>query len=146
MMTSDGISAQDWTRIEKCCVKIVEASSKNIDDSLLVSNLFKELHNLEKKYGRTPSILATMADYSEDKQIELSLLKEAYVSALEIDDDKNKTYISASLAEFYTERLEDLKKFNFWLNKLFYHLEKYSDDYARSVYESLREEFREEFL
>lgn len=137
MVTSDGISDADWNIVRQCTEGIVQASSLGADDSLLISNLFSELRKLEAVYGRLPSILATEADFTEDICREQSLLKEAYASAYELSDYKNMTYVSASLAEFYIERMQNLKKAVFWQEALSGNLCNYSDEYVEEVLKDL---------
>ncbi len=139
MTTSDGISSAEWERVEECAEAIVAASAKNLDCGLLVSNMLKLLNGLKDKYGRLPSILATEADYVEDQQIELSLLKEAYISACEIRDEKNIAYIAASLAEFYLESEVDINKVEFWKTKLERALMVFDDSYLSSVLSDVTE-------
>lgn len=86
------------------------------------------------RYGRLPSLLATEAGYVEEEQVELSLLKEAYSAFCEIEDDKNKSFVSASLADYYVDRCIDEIRAAYWLLELESNLSKYSDDYLQSVY------------
>lgn len=133
MATSDGISDADWQLVRQYAEEIVEASSNGVDSHLLSSNFMRLLKRLEKKYGRLPSILATTADYTEDAIYEMSLLKEAYITACELNDKKNKSYISASLAEYYIEQMPDNEKHQYWLMILLENSKKYTDDYIDSV-------------
>lgn len=139
MATSDGISDSDWGAVRDCAEEIARASSVEADDKLLVANLIRELRKLEAVYGRLPSILATEADYTEDEVKELSLLKEAYVTACELDDNKNKAFISASLAEYYVEQVFDRKKAAYWMQELLCNLNNHPDTYLESVYTDVKE-------
>ena len=134
MNTSDGISESDWDVIRGCAEAIVAASADDVDDSLLVANLLRELDRLEVVYGRLPSILATKADYVEDNTQKLVLLKESYVTACEINDLKNKSYISAALAEYYVEDLFNAQLARYWLQELRRDLNLHWGDYLESVY------------
>lgn len=116
MTTSDGISDVDWDEIEKISFSIASAIEKGDDSTVLVEKLFNKLDFLENKYGKLPSIAATRADYTDCPLKQLSLLKEAYASSLEIDDRKNMAYISASIAEFYMENDAHPDKVRFWAN------------------------------
>ena len=142
MKTSDGIPSADWEYVEVCAEEIVAASANDLDCSLLMSNMRKLLNRLRDRYGRLPSILATEADYVEDPQLELSLLKEAYISACEINDEKNIAFISASLAEFYLESEVHINKAEFWVLKLKGALELFPDSYLSTVLSDVTEEIR----
>ena len=142
MVTSDGISSADWSGVEECAEDIVAASANDLDCGLLMSNMHKQLNRLKSKYGRLPSILATEADYVEDQILELSLLKEAYISACEISDEKNIAFIAASLAEFYLESVIDINKAEFWRAKLEDALVLFSDSYLSSVLSDVTEEIQ----
>lgn len=142
-MTSDGISDADWSCVEESAEDIVAARMDGADHGLLVANMHSLLDRLKVKYGRLPSILATEADYVENSQYELSLLKEAYLSACEIGDTKNIAFIAASLSEYYLEGLIDIKKAGFWKIKLEKALEDFSDSYLSSVLADVGEEIKE---
>jgi hypothetical protein len=136
--TSDGISDAEWDVIQQFAEQIADANSLGASDQFLASGLKRELKKLASKYGRLPSIVATEADYTRDKVKELSLLKEAYVGSCELSDFKNKSYIAASIAEYYVERVLDIGKANYWLSQLQESLKGYSDDYLVSVYEDVK--------
>lgn len=140
MSTSDGIKSTDWEIILEYTADVVNASAAGCDDTLLLNRLFKKLEVLEQMYGRLPSILATRADFLDDEKQSISLLKEAYVSACEINDLKNQTFISNSLTEAYLEDLIDLNLAKYWLNVFADDLKLYSDDYLIESYEELEGE------
>ena len=94
MKNSYKIKKLDWDVIVDCAAQICNSTASGIDETFLVDNLFRELKLLKVKYGRHPSILATEADYVEDAELKINLLKEAYSTACEISDFKNKAYIS----------------------------------------------------
>ena len=85
-------------------------------------------------------VLATEADYIDDEELKVSLLKEAYCTACEISDFKNKAYISSSLVELYLDEINDLIKAKYWINIFTSDLSLYSDDYLLE----LQEEFKSE--
>ncbi|RYD17418.1 MAG: hypothetical protein EOP88_26685 [Verrucomicrobiaceae bacterium] len=78
-MTPDGISTADWNRVHEAACRIVNAIM--MDDDVLsdhhTSSLFEILDELERRYGRLPSILATRADFSDDPLEAIPLLEEA---------------------------------------------------------------------
>lgn len=81
MATSDGIATNDWETIRDLALTVVNRSGAGDDASLDRKSLRHALDKLEKKYGRLPSILSTRANYVDDSELSLSLLKDAYVTA-----------------------------------------------------------------
>ena len=132
MPTSDGISDAEWDVVRFHSESIVDADSNDIESGILVRRLLDELDKLKNKYGRLPSILGTEADYVDDEIAQLSLLKEAFVSASEMSDAANKVYIATSLVEFYLSSGE-VCRVKFWSEKLEFCLAEFSDSYAESV-------------
>lgn len=128
MATSDGIDARDWEVIGDLAVAVVNRSREGGDASLDRKRLLRALDKLEKKYGRLPSILSTRADYVDDFEVSLSLLKEAYVTASERSDAKNKAFISSTLSEMYLETFQRKDLARFWLGLFRKDLESYSKD------------------
>lgn len=82
-MTPDGIRTEDWDRVHAAACEIVNASS--MDDPVLCEHhtvlLFETLDELERHYGRIPSILATRADFTDDPQVAILLLEEALLAS-----------------------------------------------------------------
>ena len=128
MPTSDGINDDDWDQIHHDAAAIVEASSGGLDTSLLTSRLMDQLSYLEEKYGRLPSLLATRADFIEDETLTRALLKEAYITALELEDDINAKEICLSIFESYRELDSDHPLGSFWAELLRSHLEDSPDE------------------
>lgn len=128
MATSDGIEASDWEAIGDLAVAVANRSGAGDDASLDRKRLLRALDKLEKKYGRLPSILSTRADYVDDPGFSLSLLKEAYVTADERSDVKNKAFISSTLSEMYLETFQRKDLARFWLGLFTTDLESYSED------------------
>lgn len=111
LATSDGISGRYRDEVEKLTLSIASAIEKEDHAAMFVDKLFNKLDYLEKKYGKLPSITGTRADYTDCPLEQLSLVKEAYASSLEINDKKNM----ASIAEFYMENNDaDPNKVRFW--------------------------------
>ncbi len=135
MTTSDGIFDVDWDEIEKISFSIASAIEKGDNSTVLVEKLFNKLDFLEDKYGKLPSITATRADYTDCPLKQLSLLKEAYASSLEINDKKNMAYISASIAEFYMENDAYQDKVRFWASIFLSYIETLAknDEYLNFV-------------
>ncbi|HDP4854863.1 hypothetical protein P4204_25355 [Pseudomonas aeruginosa] len=103
MTTSDGITDSDWESIIISAEEIAELTGREIDARFAQKKILFQLDRLEKKYGRLPTILSTKADYIDSTDERLSLLKEAYITADEIQDKKNKAFISSSIIEVYLE-------------------------------------------
>lgn len=141
MATSDGIDARDWEVIGDLAAAVANRTGSNFDASLDRKRLLRALDKLEKKYGRLPSILSTRADYVDDPELSLSLLKEAYVTADERSDVKNKAFISSTLSELYLESFQRKDLARFWLELFKKDLENYSEDeYLQNLYEELFKE------
>lgn len=141
MATSDGIDARDWEVIGDLAAAVANRSGADSDASLDRKRLLRALDKLEKKYGRLPSILSTRADYVDDPELSLSLLKEAYVTADERSDVKNKAFISSTLSELYLETFQRKDLARFWLELFKKDLENYSEDeYLQNLYAELFKE------
>jgi hypothetical protein len=78
--TPDGIARVDWDRVHQLAVDIVTASAS--DDANTVAQATRQLHavldELEARYGRLPTIVATRADYLDDPGQQEQALLEAY--------------------------------------------------------------------
>lgn len=144
MITSDGIEGGDWEEIMTLSAAVANQTSIGLDSGLETKRLMRALDKLEKKYGRLPSILSTRADYVDNADVSISLLKEAYVTADENSDVKNKVFISSSLAEMYLDTLENKQLASFWVETLKKDLEKYPDDeYFNDLYVELTQRLDE---
>ena len=144
MVTSDGIEGDDWEEIVTLSAAVANQASIGLDSGLETKRLMRALDKLEKKYGRLPSILSTRADYVDDADVSISLLKEAYVTADENSDVKNKVFISSSLAEMYLDTFENKQLASFWVETLKKDLEKYPDDeYFNDLYVELTQRLDE---
>ena len=137
MKTSDGISSDDWDQVKDYAAKIAHSSDDKKYCKLL-NEMNALLFELQHKYGRLPSILATRADYTTDAEKRLKLLKEAYVTALESNDDKNIAFIAADMLEFAMEEKQSSEVTCFWLQRLGSALQNYNDDYLAEVYSSAK--------
>tara|TARA_B100001105_G_C22321808_1_gene412877 strand:+ start:456 stop:947 length:492 start_codon:yes stop_codon:yes gene_type:complete len=134
--TSDGISLSDWEKVEDLAIEFTNVTLSDSDNSVFREKLTRLLTDLEDKYGRLPSLLATEADFILDKKRALSLLKEAYVCALELNDEQNLSYISSSIVEFYNDE-NNIKLIAFWLEIFKKHLINHNDDYLTSIYDDV---------
>jgi hypothetical protein len=98
---SASIATEDWQRVHELACDIANASGAN-DEALTaakVSSLFDVLRELEAKYGRLSRIIATYADYTEKKEEQRSLLKEAFEAARREGDLENAGLIWESLTD-----------------------------------------------
>ncbi|CEI78109.1 hypothetical protein F8135_23735 [Pseudomonas aeruginosa] len=128
MTTSDGITDSDWESIIISAEEIAELTGREIDARFAQKKILSQLDRLEKKYGRLPTILSTKADYIDSTDERLSLLKEAYITADEIQDKKNKVFISGSIIEIYLELPEKKSFAQYWLEKFESDLKDYPKD------------------
>jgi len=119
MIPPDGISQRDWTTILELGVGIANAAM--VDNDTLVTSLTLEILNhlneLERKYGKQISILATKADYIESANERISLYLQAWNIAKERSDNANLVLISSSLAELYIEDFYDFDEGKKWLTE-----------------------------
>lgn len=144
MTTSDGIQDSDWEEAMSLAAAVTNQIIMGLDADLERKRLLRHLDELEQRHGRLPSILSTRADYIDDADTSLSLLKEAYVSADEVDDFKNKVIISSSIAEIYLDAFNDTPRAAFWVDALKRNLEKYPDDeYFNELYMALAQRMDE---
>jgi hypothetical protein len=144
MATSDGIDAIDWEAIGDLAAAVANRTGSGCDASLDRKRLLRALDKLEKKYGRLPSILSTRADYVDAPELSLSLLKEAYVTADERSDVKNKAFISSTLSELYLETFQRKDLAGFWLELFKKDLGSYSEDeYLQKLCAELTESLSE---
>ncbi|MCP1625410.1 hypothetical protein [Pseudomonas nitroreducens] len=144
MATSDGIEGDDWEILADLAGAVASQSGSGCDASLERKRLLRALDKLEKKYGRLPSILSTRADYVDDPELSLSLLKEAYVTADERSDVKNKAFISSTLSELYLETFQRKDLARFWLKLFKKDLGSYSEDeYLQKLCAELSESLSE---
>lgn len=106
-MPPDGISTADWERVEKASFKVVNAIL--IDDTTLCAHhtglLLQVLDELENRYGRLPSILATRADFSDDPSEAIPLLEEAL--ALSTDALSSRLALQSLVARMIDEGHHD---------------------------------------
>jgi hypothetical protein len=114
-MTSDGIRSDDWDKIHACALDVVNASSANDAEAGAHAAPFVILDELETKYGRRPSLLATRADFVESSQERARLFEEAYQEAQRISDLQNMEAIAHSLTEFYVEEMRGPEMGGIWL-------------------------------
>jgi hypothetical protein len=117
-MTSDGISDSDWDRLSDLAREVVESVDCAEDHESAEQRLLKFLDELEKRYGKRPSILATRADYVDGVRERVTLLEEAYELARAMSDSLNRTLIASSLAQLFIEELEDHKSGRIWVDEL----------------------------
>lgn len=144
MTTTDGIQDNDWEEVMSLAAAVANQTGLSLDAGLERKRLMRTLDRLEQKYGRLPSILSTKADYVDDANISLSLLKEAYVTADESSDLKNKVIIGSSIAEIYLDSFDNKSRAGFWVKTLKRDLEKYSDDeYFNELYIELSQRLEE---
>jgi hypothetical protein len=117
-MKSDGISDSDWDILSDLARKVVESVDRPEDNKSAEQRLLKFLDELEQKYGKRPSILATRAYYIDDDRERVLLLEEGYKLAAAMNDSFNRTLIASSLAQLFIEDMEDHKSGRIWVDEL----------------------------
>lgn len=134
--TPDGILKSDWEVLEILAANYVYSDTLN--ESLIKNSILNYVDDLISKYGQLPSLLATRADYVGSNDESKQLLELAYQLANTACDYKNKTLISSSLAELYYIELNDVKKGEYWIDKLSQDLVFYYDEDEYEVWKSLQ--------
>ncbi len=133
--TPDGIMKIDWKEIEDLAEKIA------LGDDFLIKQYTEEILNklnaLQNKYGDKPSILATKADYINNIEQEIILLKKAYEIAQSMEDRINLTLTSSALAQRYVEIKKDAKNGRIWLNEFKACLNDCNDEFEAEEYTRL---------
>ena len=123
-------------------VAVANATESDRVEAFQLERLLSFLGELIEKYGRKPSILATLAEYTliadpSASENCLALYEEAYRAACELSDDENKSLISLSLAEFFAEEFDDQARTSYWTEILGQNLKNHSDDYLEKSYRDL---------
>lgn len=122
-MTSDGIDDEDWERVQDAALTYVHATADESDDgNAELRAIVHVLDELELKYGRLPSLLATRADYVDDVDSRIALLEEAFELAQARQDYRNVIETADSLATTYIRQLDDSVMGRTWLTALERHL------------------------
>jgi hypothetical protein len=138
--TPDGVASDDSDIVHELAVEIVNASF--VDDTkrgeIAKRKLYGVLDELEERYGALPSILATRADYVEDRQLREELLLRAYSEAKIRRDARNMVWVASSLAALYTENLRDYDRAGHWLDVLADNLLLFPDDSVSEELQRLR--------
>lgn len=111
-MTSDGISSEDWDHVHELAVAVVNADA---DEDTHRDRLFAFLEALVRKYGELPSLLATRADYSDDRRESERLLLRAFDFAVARADRANIREVSLSLADLYATEFSQMDDARRWL-------------------------------
>jgi hypothetical protein len=139
-MTSDGIHEADWLPVRQIASKIVELISvgRAREAEAAKIEMLSCLDRLEARYGRRPSILATRADYCEEPEQRISLLKEAFALAKAAGDKSNCTGIASSLAQLLIEDAEKHDAGEEWLGVLADCLAEHWDDFEHNEYVRLK--------
>jgi hypothetical protein len=119
--TSDGIAATDWDRVHELALAVVNADD-SLDEESHRRELLKYLDELTSKYGELPSLLATCADYIDDRVEAERLLLRAFEVAKSIDDTRNLCEISLSLADLYTSDRRRRVAARVWLDRARAHM------------------------
>jgi hypothetical protein len=138
MMTSDGISTEDWDLVHEIALEVVNTSSRGDETASerATEELLALLEKLEERYGPLPSLLATRADYFDDAGSREYWLIMAFAEAERLGDSKNMTLIAHSLAAYYVQ--DDDRKAEHWLDRLNDCLKTHFEESEASELERLR--------
>ena len=116
-MTPDGIAASDWDRVHELAVEIANCTAADdaSGEACARISLMRVLDDLEQKYGKRPSLLATRADYVESLEEREWLLLAAFTEAERLGDHRNRELTADSLVHFYIEEVSDFDQGATWL-------------------------------
>jgi hypothetical protein len=116
-MTPDGISTSEWDRVHELALEIANTSKQ--DDTVLpdakTEEMLSYLRELRIRYGDLPSILGTLADYTDDEVERYDQYARATAEARRIGDDKNLLILLESILELQSL---DRKQRVFWERQL----------------------------
>jgi len=143
-MTPDGISTEDWKRVQELATRLANATEAN-DEVLHEASrqeLLGWLRQLHSKYGELPSILATEADYVEETAERLALLTRAYELAEPRADSRNLMLIASSIAQIYIEELGNYTQGKYWIAVFGRRLAQYPDEFEQTEFNRLNELLR----
>lgn len=104
-----------WDNIQKDVEEYVESEDEK-------SKLWRQkiLRNINKSliiYPNSIDLLATKADYLKRSKDRENCLLQAYAMAKQLNDFKNQTLISSSLAAFYIDDLDNFSKGIYWISQ-----------------------------
>lgn len=128
------IEKPEWDKVHELACIIVHKSSYGRSADKPTRKLKAYIGKLIIKYGRLPELVDTLASYTRDTRKAVSLMKEAYCTACELEDSLNKTMISASMLEAYLDNNYPLEPCKFWLSQFEKNIKSYTDDYYDELY------------
>jgi len=137
MPTPDGISSDDWNTVRDLVMIVMSATTADAR-SASIGQLFAFLDELDRTYGRRPSLLATRADFLDDDSRRVQMLEEAYALASVLADHTNMLFIAHSLAEFYLGEPPHPPHARRWLTHMERHLAAVDHRDMAASYERLR--------
>ena len=100
-----GIEKEDWDRIHELACEVVNATL-NEDEILSESRnetLLAALRELKEKYGKHPSILATIGDFTEEKEERMKIYSRALERAKEMNFEEEIFEITESIQDLLEE-------------------------------------------
>ena len=116
-MTPNGIPSPDWDRVHSLAVEVANASMQ--DDAVLsdakTEKLLGYLRELRTRHGDLPSILGTLADYTDDDVERYDLYARGVAEARRLRDGKNLMILLESILEL--DCLDDDQR-GFWQSQL----------------------------
>lgn len=100
-MTPDGIPTREWDRVHELAVDVANASMQ--DDAVLSEAKTQEmicyLRELQVRHGDLPSVLGTLADYTDDDVERYDLYARGIAEAQRLGDGKNLEILLESILE-----------------------------------------------
>jgi hypothetical protein len=101
LMTPDGIPTREWDRVHELAVEVANASMQ--DDAVLsdakTQEMIHYLRELQVRHGDLPSLLGTLADYTDDDMERYDLYARGIAEARRLGDGKNLMILLESVLE-----------------------------------------------
>ena len=116
-MTPDGIPTPECDRVHELAVEVANASMQ--DDAVLsdakTEGMLCYLQELRVRHGDLPSVLGTLADYTDDEAERYDLYARGIAEARRLGDAKNLLILLESILEL--DCLDDEQRV-FWQSQL----------------------------
>jgi|ERR1041384_737323 hypothetical protein len=100
-MTPGGIPVSEWDRVHELAVEVANASMQDDDvvSDAKTEEMLCYLRELRVRHGDLPSILGTLADYTDDELERYDLYARGVAEARRLSDGKNLMILLESILE-----------------------------------------------
>jgi hypothetical protein len=100
-MTPDGIPGHEWDRVHEFAVEVANASMQGdvVLSEAKTQEMICYLRELQVRYGDLPSVLGTLADYTDDDVERYDLYARGIAEAQRLGDCKSLKILLESILE-----------------------------------------------